>query len=89
MFSACQISGVPNSPPGSDTAPVKAPDDFAVKMQPLTQSMQDEVASCGTKFLGVDFGATIEVAYFIYTDGKAYVPTVISSDVGTVWQVRT
>ena len=57
-----------------------APEDFGVKMQPLSQSMQDEVAACGTKFLGGDFGATIDVAYWLYNTGQAYAPTVVNSD---------
>jgi len=32
------------------------------------------------RFLGVDFGATIDVAYYLYTNGQAYAPTVIKSD---------
>jgi hypothetical protein len=67
-------------PPGEKSDPPKAPDDLAVKMQPLSQTMQAEVVECGTRNLGLDFGATIDVAYYLYNDGKAYAPTVISSD---------
>lgn len=67
-------------PPGEKPGVPKTPDDFAVNMQPLTQIMQTQVIECGRRFLGVDFGATIEVSYFLYQDGKAYAPTVIKSD---------
>lgn len=68
------------SPPGDKSDAPKAPDDLAVKMQPLSQTMQAAVVQCGQSILGVDFGATIEVSYFLYNDGHAYAPTVISSD---------
>jgi hypothetical protein len=68
------------TPPGAKQEAPKAPDDFAVKIQPLQETMQNEVIECGRRYLGVDFGATIDVSYFMYTDGKAYAPTVISSD---------
>ncbi len=68
------------TPPGETHAPPKAPDDFGVKMQPIAQTMNNEVIECGTRTLGVDFGATIDVSYFIFNDGKAYAPTVMSSD---------
>ncbi|MCU1280062.1 MAG: hypothetical protein JWM53_3608 [bacterium] len=67
-------------PPGEKSDAPKPPEDLAVKMQPLSQTMQAEVVECGTRNLGLDFGATIDVAYFLYNDGKAYAPTVISSD---------
>jgi hypothetical protein len=67
-------------PPGEKSEPPKAPEDLAVKMQPLRETMQAEVVECGTRNLGLDFGATIDVAYFLFSDGKAYAPTVISSD---------
>ena len=67
-------------PPGEKSDPPKVPDDYAVKMQPLRETMQAEVVECGTRNLGLDFGATIDVAYYLYTDGKAYAATVISSD---------
>jgi hypothetical protein len=68
------------SAPGEKPEPAKAPDDFAVKMQPLVDTMHDEVAACGTRHLGVDFPATIDVWYFIAGDGKAYAPTVTGDD---------
>lgn len=68
-------------PPGAPASgPPTVPEAYKVGMQPLNETLQNEVATCGQKTLGVDFGATIEVAYFVYTDGKAYAPTVISSD---------
>jgi len=67
-------------PPGDKSEPAKAPDDFGVKMQPLRETMQAEVVECGTRNLGLDFGATVDVAFVLYTDGKAYAPTIISSD---------
>jgi hypothetical protein len=60
--------------------PPKTPDEFKTGMQPLAETMQNQVVECGRSTLGVDFGATIDVAYFVYNNGKAYVPTVISSD---------
>ena len=66
--------------PGEKPEPAKAPDDFAVKMQPLRETMQAEVVECGTRNLGLDFGATVDIAFVLYNDGKAYVPTIISSD---------
>ena len=66
--------------PGEKSQPAKAPSDLAVKMQPLTETMQAEVVACGARYLGVDFGATIDVAYFLYNNGHAFVPTVIQSD---------
>ncbi|HWE29689.1 MAG TPA: hypothetical protein VHB97_16885 [Polyangia bacterium] len=67
-------------PPGEKPQPPKTPDDLAVKMQPLQETMQNQVVECGRRYLGVDFGATIEVSYFLFTNGKAYAPTVIKSD---------
>lgn len=67
-------------PPGTTPEPAKAPDDMAVKMQPLQTSMQDQVKGCGDRILGVDFGATIDIAFYLYTNGHAYAPTVMSSD---------
>lgn len=68
-------------PPGtSPSGPPATPEAFKVGMQPLAATMQDQVVECGRSKLGVDFGATIDVAYFVYNNGKAYVPTVISSD---------
>ncbi|HXU71017.1 MAG TPA: hypothetical protein VN947_16900 [Polyangia bacterium] len=68
-------------PPGEKPAgPPPTPDAFKVGMQPLAETMQNQVIECGRRTLGVDFGATIDIAYYIYTDGKAYAPTVISSD---------
>lgn len=68
-------------PPGSNAGgPPTVPEAFKVGMQPLNETLQAAVVACGQKTLGVDFGATIEVAYFVYNDGKAYAPTVISSD---------
>lgn len=67
-------------PPGEKTEAPKVPDDWGVKMQPLAETMQNEVIECGRRFLGVDFGATVDVAYYVYNDGKGYAPTIISSD---------
>ena len=67
-------------PPGEKGGPAQAPAELAVKMQPLQETMQNEVIECGRRFLGVDFPATIEVAYFLYNNGKSYAPTVISDD---------
>jgi hypothetical protein len=67
-------------PPGTKVEPPKPPEDFRVKMQPLSQTMQDEVIECGRRTLGVDFGATIDISYFVYNNGKAYAPTVMESD---------
>jgi hypothetical protein len=66
--------------PGEKSEPGKAPEDLATKMQPLSETMQTQVIQCGQRFLGVDFGATVDVAYFLYNNGQAYVPTVIASD---------
>jgi hypothetical protein len=68
-------------PPGEKPEPAKAPDDFGVKMQPLQAEMQEEVKVCGTQQLGVDFPATVDVAFVVYNDGKGYIPTIVSSDV--------
>jgi hypothetical protein len=67
-------------PPGSKSEPQTPPEELKVAMQPLAATMQAEAIACGTRFLGVDFGAQIDVAYFLYKDGKAYAPTVIKSD---------
>ena len=67
-------------PPGETPEPPRPPEDLGVKMQPLSETMQGEVVECGRRILGVDFGATIDVAYYLYNDGKAYAPTVIKSD---------
>jgi hypothetical protein len=64
---------------GAESSVGKPPEDYKVKMQPLAETMQSEVKACGDRILGVDFGATIEVAYYIYS-GQAYAPTVMSSD---------
>jgi hypothetical protein len=64
--------------PGENNEPGKAPGDLAVKMQPLQEPLQNEVVQCGQRTLGVDFGATIDVSYYLYNDGKAYAPTVVS-----------
>lgn len=66
--------------PGAKSEPQPPPEELKVAMQPLAAVMQNEVAACGTQYLGVDFGAQIDVAYFLYKDGKAYAPTVIKSD---------
>jgi len=68
------------TPPGEQSEAQKPPAEFAVHMQPLQETMQNEVINCGQRTLGVDFGATIEVSYFLYKDGKAYAPTVIMDD---------
>jgi hypothetical protein len=67
-------------PPGEKPTPPKTPDDFGVKMQPLAETMQAQVVECGRRHLGVDFGATIDVAYYLYNNGQAYAPTVLKSD---------
>jgi hypothetical protein len=68
-------------PPGEQSAgPPKTPEEFKTGMQPLAETMQNQVIECGKSTLGVDFGATIDVAYYVYNTGKAYAPTVISSD---------
>lgn len=68
-------------PPGEQSSgPPKTPEEFKVGMQPLAETMQNQVIECGRSTLGVDFGATIDVSYFVYNNGKAYAPTVISSD---------
>ncbi|HEY2745865.1 MAG TPA: hypothetical protein VGL86_14615 [Polyangia bacterium] len=67
-------------PPGQSATPAKAPDDFAVLMQPLSTSMQDEIKACGDKFLGVDFSAKGDVSYYLYNTGQAYAPTIIHSN---------
>src|SRR5262249_8400487 len=59
------------TPPGEKSEPGKAPDDLQTKMQPLQETMQTEVIQCGQRFLGVDFGATVDVAYFLYNNGQA------------------
>jgi hypothetical protein len=67
-------------PPGEKSTPPKTPDDFATNMQPLAETMQNQVIECGRRYLGVDFGATIDIAYYLYNSGQAYAPTVIKSD---------
>jgi hypothetical protein len=67
-------------PPGQTPTPAKAPDDFGVLMQPLSETIQSEVKSCGERFLGVDFSAKGDVAYYIYNTGQAYAPTIIHSN---------
>ncbi len=67
-------------PPGETPQPPKVPEELKVKMQPLQETMQQQVIDCGARYLGVDFGATIDVAYYLYNNGQAYAPTVISSD---------
>lgn len=56
------------------------PGDLKTAMQSLRATMQAEVVECGVRNLGQDFPADIDVAYFLYKDGKAYAPTVIRSD---------
>jgi hypothetical protein len=68
------------TPPGEKPEAPKVPDDLAVKMQPLTETMQNQVIDCGQRNLGVDFPATIELSYFLYNSGHAYAPTVIGDD---------
>lgn len=67
-------------PPGEKSQPQTPPEELKVKMQGLAATMQAEVTDCGTRYLGVDFGAQIDIAYFLYNDGRAYAPTVIQSD---------
>ena len=50
-------------------------------MQPLAgDDAEPGRSSAARSYLGVDFGANIDVAYFVYNDGKAYAPTVVKSD---------
>src|SRR5262249_30500551 len=65
---------------GTESSVGKPPEEFKTKMQPFAETMQSEVKACGDRLLGVDFGATIEVAYYVYNSGQAYAPTVVSSD---------
>jgi hypothetical protein len=66
--------------PGEKSEAQNPPEELRVKMQPLQETMQTQVIDCGQRFLGVDFGATIEIAYYLYNNGQAYAPTVVSSD---------
>jgi hypothetical protein len=67
--------------PGEKSEPSKAPADFGEKMQSLTETMNSAAVDCEQRFLGPDFAATVEVTYYVYNNGKAYAPTIVSSDV--------
>ncbi len=67
-------------PPGQSAAVPKAPDEFSVLMQPLQETIQTEIKACGDRFLGVDFSAKGDVAYYVYNKGQAYGPTIIHSN---------
>ena len=67
-------------PPGEKATPPKAPDGFDVLMQPLAETIQSEIKTCGDRYLGVDFSAKGDVTYYIYNTGQAYAPTIVHSN---------
>jgi hypothetical protein len=65
--------------PGAEPPVQQPPSDLEGKLASMQALAQAEIASCGERFLGVDFYAEVQVASFVTADGKAYAPTLLKS----------
>lgn len=66
--------------PGAEPPPQQLPDGIEGKIGGLQEVIHAEVMSCGSRFLGDGFYAQTSVMVFVTPEGKAYAPTVMSSN---------
>ena len=68
-------------PPGEQSSgPPKTPDDFKIDMQPLAETMQNQVIECGRSYARRRLRRDHRRRLLLYNNGQAYAPTVIPSD---------